>query len=853
MKSPVVVSSNSDSGSGSEDLEVSLAIDQSHQMRVSDKGGASSSRSVRADHVNDNRWCVAIVGDQGATDGRINVAPGLMAGEDADRAIVKQSLPDGRTNVVPGLMAEEDADRAIVERSLPEEDFVAQEEEIGGDNPQMRVRLLGPGLSRDLFPRGSDDIASSSSYDSLEKLRGDDDWSGIDIRISRPHERPWTPPEGFMCLYECYFNHGGMWFPIPRLALEYCEARRVAPSQLTCASYRNICAILTMAAELGRSVNLAQLEEMVGFAKSGECGRFYASMRSGNMILTGVSSRIERWKNKYFFVRVNRSSVGDFAGVIRAGWISRIGRKLQVLEPVPEGNFTIPLAAVRPYTNKPLKDRKPRPTKKQRSESVADMGIEDLDVVVYNVGSGSAKAATHPDDRRKDKGILIETPSKDFVGADIRTRPKDDKRKDKALVSEMVDDREVRRSGKRGDREDDQGRSGSGVKKSKKGDKRKDKAPVVPEVAGTEGRSPVEQVADELLVGDHAAGGASLSFGDDFDFNLEFRGWGRHILEDPVACGEYVRCIQGHPRSLKSRMRNMTKSAEEMVGHINTLGQKNKDLKVEVAKWEDEVQSMIGEKESLYHLVKSQMKRLRLSRHDTATSFGEYAIEKVGTGLQEKVEAQLQRIRRHIDDSREMNRISSTVGQIKAFLTFYEEQGSAPEGAVEKLKEDLEKYLKMAAAQNVEKIADQDFVFPERSDWIPDDELVFSVNSPNRIGQYGVGEEWDSVGEEEAPGDGEADPQPPRVILKVGSSDPTVSLHGREREDCSGSSHVSETDEDEDPLMVDDRAKVSKGPSEVAGTSTKADGRPSITADPAANPDEAAERLGTDEVDVVNF
>ncbi|KFK32846.1 hypothetical protein AALP_AA6G294600 [Arabis alpina] len=693
-----------------------------------------------------------------------------------------------------------------------------------------------------------------------------------------------------------------MWFPLPHLALEYCEVRCIAPSQLTCASYRNICAILTMAAELGHSVNLAQLEEMVGITKSGECGRFYASMRSENMIMTGVSSRIERWKNKYFYVRINRSSVGDFAGIIRAGWNSRIGRKLQVLEPVPKGafslieelkklgqqrwgdfieqrikrcrrrvttgNFTIPLATIKPYTNMPLKDRKPRSTKNQRSETV-DMGIEDLDVVVYNVGILSAKAPTHSDARKKNKGIMIENPSKDTVGADIPTKP--------AEVSKTVGDREVRRSGKRGDREDDRGHSGSGSKRSKKEDMRKDKALVVPEVADTEGHNPVEQVADEL-VGDQAAGGASLSFGDDFDFNLEFRGRGRHILEDNVACGEYVRCIQGHPRgpvpaseemverdeflafsvdltrmvsnlnfmrtryermlqknhdlivenmSLKSKMKNMTKSAEEMVGHINMLGQKNEELKVEVAKWKDEVQSMMGEKESLYHLAKSRMKRLRLTRHDTATSFREYAIEKVGTRLQEKVGAQLQKIRRHIVDSKEMNRISSTVGQIKAFLTFYEEQGSAPEGA--------------------------EFVFPDRSSWIPDEELVFSVESPNRVGQYGLGEEWDSAGEEGVRGDGEVDPRPSRVTLKVGGSDPTMSLCGREREDGSGSSHVSKTDEDEGPLMVDGRAEVAKNPSEVVGTLTKAAECPSKVADPAGNPDETAEDPETDEVNVVNF
>ncbi|KFK27006.1 hypothetical protein AALP_AA8G322200 [Arabis alpina] len=314
-------------------------------------------------------------------------------------------------------------------------------------------------------------------------------------------------------------------------------------------------------------------------------------------------------------------------------------------------------------------------------------------------------------------------------------------------------------------------------------------------------------------------------------------------------------------RGLKSKMKNMTKSAEEMVGHNNTLGQKNEELKVEVAKWEDEVQSRMGEKESLYHLAKSQMKRLRLSRLDTATSFGEYAIEKVDIGLQEKVEtglqekvgAQLQKIRRHIADSKEMNRISSMVGQIKAFLTFYEEQGSAPDGAVEKLEEDLERYLKMVAAHHVEKISEQDFVFPDRASWIPGDELVLPVGSSNRVCQYGIGEEWDSAGEEEVWGDGEVDPRPSWVTLKVGGSDPTVSSRGRDREDSSGSSHVSETDEDEDPSGAVCRTEVVTNPAEVAGTSTMAAEDPSTVADPAENPDEADGDLGTDEVNVVNL
>ncbi|KFK38732.1 hypothetical protein AALP_AA3G153200 [Arabis alpina] len=589
-------------------------------MRVSDKGGASSSRSVHADHVKDDR-CVAIVGADGQDTDRLNINRDLSIEESEGQELEEQALPEFVEEVDGGDLA---IDRTLLAR-MPR----------------------APGLSRDLFPGSSDDIASSSSYETIERIRGDDDWSGIDIRIPRPHERPWSPPEGFLCLYECYFNHGGMWFPIPKLALEYCEARRVAPSQLTCASYRNICAILTMAAELGRSVNLAQLEEMVGIDKFGDCGRFYASMRSGCMILTG----------------------GHPMG------------------PVPESDEMV-----------------------ERDEFLAFS--VDLTRMVSNVNF-------------------------------MRTRYEGMLQKNHELIMEN--------------------------------------------------------------------------------------------------------------RGLKSRMKNMTIAAEEKVGRILTLEQHNEELKVEAAKWEDEVQSMMGEKESIYHLAKSQMKRLRVSRSDTTTNFGEYAIEKVGTELREKVETKFEKIRRHIADSKKMNHISSTVGQIKAFLSFYEEQGSAPEGAVERLQEDLEKYLKMAAAHDVEKISEEDFTFPDRASWSPGEELVFPIETPNKIGQYGLGEEWDSSGKEEVRGGGEVDPRSSQITLRVGGSDPIVSLRGRERGNGSGSSHVSETDEDEGPLGVDGRAKNVEHPPEVAGASTRAAEGPSMVANPAGGPVVTPEVPGIDDIDVVNI
>ncbi|KFK22792.1 hypothetical protein AALP_AAs46650U000100 [Arabis alpina] len=161
--------------------------------------------------------------------------------------------------------------------------------------------------------------------------------------------------------------------------------------------------------------------------------------------------------------------------------------------------------------------------------------------------------------------------------------------------------------------------------------------------------------------------------------------------------------------------------------------------------------------------------------------------------------------------------------------------------------------LKMAAAHDVEKISEEDLTFPDRASWIPDEELVFPIDTPNRIGQYGLGEEWDSSGEEEVRGGGEVDPRSSRVIIRVGGSDPPESSRGRGGRNGSGSSHVSETDEDEGSLGVDDHAKNVEHPPEVAGAATKAVEGPSMAADPAGGPVVTSEVPEIDDVDVVNF
>lgn len=74
-------------------------------------------------------------------------------------------------------------------------------------------------------------------------------------------QRPWTLMDGYVCLYESFFTDSGLWFPLPRLLVEYCVRRKITISQLTHAAIQNMVVILALAAEASFDVDCDSLEE----------------------------------------------------------------------------------------------------------------------------------------------------------------------------------------------------------------------------------------------------------------------------------------------------------------------------------------------------------------------------------------------------------------------------------------------------------------------------------------------------------------------------------------------------------------------------------------------------------------
>ena len=86
---------------------------------------------------------------------------------------------------------------------------------------------------------------------------------GVTFLIPTKTQRPWSPPLGFQCVYESYFqNETKLWFPIPRLVTSYARRRDAAMSQFLNGAFRISVALMVAAEEINVSMSVRTLEEL---------------------------------------------------------------------------------------------------------------------------------------------------------------------------------------------------------------------------------------------------------------------------------------------------------------------------------------------------------------------------------------------------------------------------------------------------------------------------------------------------------------------------------------------------------------------------------------------------------------
>ncbi|XP_019100843.1 PREDICTED: uncharacterized protein At3g60930, chloroplastic-like [Camelina sativa] len=145
--------------------------------------------------------------------------------------------------------------------------------------------------------------------------------SNVTILIPREDQRPWNPPEGYICLYEGYFTECRLLFPIPELISLYAQRRRIAICQFVAGAICNFMAALTVAAEVGVNIGNKCFEQLSSFKLSKSLHRWEVNMRPAHNFLAGKKvNKFKKYVDHYFYVCVDQYSLANPLDFQRKVW-----------------------------------------------------------------------------------------------------------------------------------------------------------------------------------------------------------------------------------------------------------------------------------------------------------------------------------------------------------------------------------------------------------------------------------------------------------------------------------------------------------------------------------------------------
>ncbi|KAF8107324.1 hypothetical protein N665_0123s0015 [Sinapis alba] len=131
------------------------------------------------------------------------------------------------------------------------------------------------------------------------------------LRGCRGVGRPWSPPFGFQCVYESYFQDDTkLWFPICRLVTSYARRRDAAISQFLNGPWRLTVALMVMAAEIDVTLNVRAFEELTSVNPLDE-GLWSVKMRPNYNVVKGYPNKTVDWQRAYFYIKSDDSAFED--------------------------------------------------------------------------------------------------------------------------------------------------------------------------------------------------------------------------------------------------------------------------------------------------------------------------------------------------------------------------------------------------------------------------------------------------------------------------------------------------------------------------------------------------------------
>ncbi|KAF8045878.1 hypothetical protein N665_4261s0003 [Sinapis alba] len=155
--------------------------------------------------------------------------------------------------------------------------------------------------------------------------------SGFSFLIPADHQRPWTPPAGYACVYESWFTSCSLWWPLPEVLTTYCHRRRIALGQYTANGIRILVTLTVLAAELGISMSVRLFEELTTPSITAKTEFFYGKMVPKYNVINGKPSKVNFWNRAYFYVKINDASFEDPSIVLNGYFNANISMNPEIL------------------------------------------------------------------------------------------------------------------------------------------------------------------------------------------------------------------------------------------------------------------------------------------------------------------------------------------------------------------------------------------------------------------------------------------------------------------------------------------------------------------------------------------
>ncbi|KAF8086650.1 hypothetical protein N665_0616s0002 [Sinapis alba] len=224
------------------------------------------------------------------------------------RAITLRGMDNPRPTSAD-LVSLDIAERDIVRFSLSLED-----REATGHAPADDVEQFTEIQAEGSIDGGLDSVVKEKTSTEKESVRRlifqTNPPAGFSFLIPADHQRPWTPPSGYACVYESWFVNSSLWWPLPEFLTTYCNRRKIALGQYTANGIRILVTLTVLAAELGIKMSARLFEEHTTPSITAKTGFFYGKMVPKYNVITGKPSKVNFWNHTILLHRISKWSQG---------------------------------------------------------------------------------------------------------------------------------------------------------------------------------------------------------------------------------------------------------------------------------------------------------------------------------------------------------------------------------------------------------------------------------------------------------------------------------------------------------------------------------------------------------------